>query len=87
MTPFVLHRQLNGLKCMEVACSDPDEAAGAIAMMKNTGEKNHKSATFRLPKELLEKLAAAADMQERSQTTLVRRALEMYLEKQKGMAG
>ena len=38
-----------------------------------------KSATFRLPEELLEQLAEAADAQDRSQTTLVRRALEAFL--------
>jgi len=42
-----------------------------------------KSATFRLPKELLEKLAEAAASQDRSQTILVRRAIEAYL-KEKG---
>ena len=41
-----------------------------------------KSATFRLPQELLDQLAAEADEQERSQTTLVRRALEAYLANQ-----
>ena len=48
-----------------------------------------KSASWRLPEGLLEKLAAVADAQDRSQTTLVRRALEAYLaeqekEKEKG---
>ena len=38
-----------------------------------------RSATFRLPQELLEKLAGAAEAQDRSQTVLVRRALEAYL--------
>jgi predicted DNA-binding protein len=38
-----------------------------------------KSASFRLPEELLEKLADLAENQERSQTTLVKRALEAYL--------
>lgn len=46
-------------------------------------KKTNKSATFRLPQELLDQLAAEADEQERSQTTLVRRALEAYLAKQK----
>lgn len=45
-------------------------------------KKTNKSATFRLPQELLDQLAAEADAQERSQTTLVRRALEAYLKKQ-----
>ncbi len=45
-------------------------------------KKTNKSATFRLPQELLDQLAAEADEQERSQTTLVRRALEAYLAKQ-----
>ncbi len=45
-------------------------------------KKTNKSATFRLPQELLDQLAAEADSQERSQTTLVRRALEAYLAKQ-----
>ncbi len=45
-------------------------------------KKTNKSATFRLPPELLDQLAAEADAQERSQTTLVRRALEAYLKKQ-----
>lgn len=40
-----------------------------------------KSASFRLPEDLLEKLAEAAETQDRSQTVLVRRALEAYLEK------
>jgi predicted DNA-binding protein len=39
-----------------------------------------KSATFRLPQELLAKLAEAASSQDRSQTILVRRAIEAYLE-------
>jgi predicted DNA-binding protein len=41
-----------------------------------------KSASFRLPEDLLEKLAEAADSQDRSQTTLVRRAIEAYLEQE-----
>ena len=41
-----------------------------------------KSASFRLPEELLDKLAELADTQERSQTTLVKRALEAYLAEQ-----
>ena len=41
--------------------------------------KKSRSATFRLPEELLEKLAEQADTEERSQTTLVRRALEAFL--------
>jgi predicted DNA-binding protein len=41
-----------------------------------------KSASFRLPEDLLEKLAEAAESQDRSQTTVVRRAIEAYLEKQ-----
>lgn len=45
-------------------------------------KKKSKSATFRLPQELLDQLAAEADAQERSQTTLVRRALEAYLAQQ-----
>ncbi len=45
-------------------------------------KKTNKSATFRLPQELLDQLAAEADEQERSQTTLVRRALEAYLANQ-----
>lgn len=53
-------------------------------MKKKTSEKKQKSATFRLPQELLEQLAAVANEQERSQTTLVRRALESYLEREKG---
>ena len=43
----------------------------------------HKSASFRLPQELLDQLAEAADAQDRSQTTLVRRALESFLAQQK----
>ena len=43
-----------------------------------------KSATFRLPEELLIKLAAAAEEQERAQATLVRRAIEFYLKAQSG---
>jgi len=59
-----------------------------MAIAKNKPEKKRpgrpkgsptKSASFRLPEGLLEKLAATADAQERSQTTLVRRALEAYL--------
>ncbi len=42
-----------------------------------------KSATFRLPEELLRQLAEAANSQDRSQTILVRRAIEAYLEKRK----
>ena len=52
---------------------------------KNTETKTdqaNKSASFRLPKNLLDKLADAASDQERSQTTLVRRALEAYLQKE-----
>ncbi len=45
-------------------------------------KKTSKSATFRLPEELLEALANEAGSQERSQTTLVRRALEAYLASQ-----
>ncbi len=41
-----------------------------------------KSASFRLPEELLEKLAEAAESQDRSQTTVVRRAIEAYLERE-----
>ncbi len=55
-------------------------------MKKKDAKKTQKSATFRLPKELLEKLAQIADLQERSQTTLVRRALEAYLEEKKDQA-
>jgi predicted HicB family RNase H-like nuclease len=39
----------------------------------------NRSATFRLPVELLEELARQAHDQERSLTTLVKRALESYL--------
>jgi predicted DNA-binding protein len=38
-----------------------------------------KSASFRLPEELLAKLAEVSRKQDRSQTTLVKRALEAYL--------
>ncbi len=38
-----------------------------------------KSASFRLPANLLEELSRAARAQDRSQTTLMRRALEAYL--------
>ena len=44
--------------------------------------KATKSATYRLPEELLEKLAEEAERQERSQTTLVRNALKKFLEAQ-----
>ena len=40
---------------------------------------DNKSASFRLPTELLELLAKEASTQDRTQTTLVRRALEAYL--------
>ncbi len=38
-----------------------------------------RSATFRLPTELLQKLAEAAASQDRSQTIIIRRAIEAYL--------
>ena len=43
-----------------------------------------KSASFRLPEDLLAKLQLAADVQDRSQTTIVRRALERFLKEQEG---
>jgi len=45
-----------------------------------------KSASFRLPEGLLEKLASMAKKQERSQTTLLRRALEEYLKEHRAKA-
>ena len=53
--------------------------------MKKQGKRGRpkgsptKSASFRLPEALLAKLADSAKTQDRSQTTLVRRALEAYL--------
>lgn len=43
-----------------------------------------KSASFRLPEDLLEKLQETAEGQDRSQTTIVRRALERFLSEQEG---
>jgi predicted DNA-binding protein len=43
-----------------------------------------KSASFRLPEELLAKLAEISRKQDRSQTTLVKRALEAYLAEHAG---
>ena len=45
-----------------------------------------RSATFRLPEELLELLAEQAGDEGRTQTMLVKRALEAYLEERSGQS-
>lgn len=51
------------------------------------GKGDTTSTTFRLPKDLLEKLHKAAEAQDRTQTAIVRRALEAFLAAQEAPEG
>jgi hypothetical protein len=70
--------------CHRGPLSSPEEVRSMARARETKGRGRPKgsptkSATFRLPEDLLGKLAEAASSQDRSQTILVRRAIEAYL--------